>query len=41
MTLSPSRSSTTAPPGVQCRGQNEPGIDVVCRAGASIASCGV
>ena len=40
MTSSPSRSSTTAPPGSQVRGQNDPGIDVVWKVGASMACCG-
>ena len=41
MNSSPRRSSTTAPAGVQPRGQNESSSAVVCKAGASIACCGV
>ena len=40
MTSSPSRSSTMTPAGSHVRGQNEPTIDVVWSAGASIACCG-
>src|SRR5699024_10791252 len=39
ITSSLRRSSTTAPPGTQVRGQNDPPSEVVSRAGASMASC--